>query len=396
MSPATVFRCRRRALVPLALVAIGIASSLAAADEKGETWAEKLGFPAGKRVLILHADDVGMCAEANQAAERYLAAGHVQSAALMVPCPWFNEFAAWYRRRPQHDVGIHLTLTSEWKFYRWGPVAPRSEVRGLIDRDGYLHRDVLSVATNATAAEVEKEIRAQVDRALARGIRPGHLDTHMGTLYARPDFVRAYIKVAVEYDIPAMVVELTPRAVARFRKQGYPISDEMVRDGKEYPLPKLDDFRTVPGGATYEEKLANFFALVKSLRPGITELIFHPAFETEGLRRITGSWQQRSWEAKMFSDPRVREFFAREGVLFTNWKEMMERHRARQPKKTARADRRDGRRKPSKTARAAAHARGVGADRFAAAQLRLSGRFASAERQPTGRQGAAGPAVTAS
>ena len=273
-----------RLLSLLLLWACPQASSLAAG-----TWAERLGYPPGKRVLILHADDVGMCHEANQSAKRYLEKGHVQSAAAMAPCPWFDEFADWYRKHPEMDVGLHLTLTSEWKLYRWGPVSPRAEVPGLVDPDGYLWRSVLGVATHASAREVETEIRAQVEKALSRGIRPGHLDTHMGTLYARPDYTKAYLKVAVEYGIPAMVIDLNPKNVAIFRKKGYPITDETIRLSREYPLPRLDHFHSVRKGKSYEEVRDGFFELVRSLPPGITEIIFHPSSESDGLRRITNS-----------------------------------------------------------------------------------------------------------
>ena len=313
------------------LLLLGLATFVAAED-KHETWGERLGYAKGKRVLILHCDDIGMCWEANEAAKQYLDGGHVQSAAVMVPCPWFNEFATWARERPKLDVGLHLTLTSEWKHYRWGPVSSRKDVPGLVDPDGYLWRDVMSVATNASAKEIATEIRAQIDRALAKGLEPGHIDTHMGTLYARLDYTKAYFQAAVDYDIPAMAIEMTPKVIARFRKQGYPISDESVRISKEYPLPKLDEFYSAPHGKTYEDARAKFMELVKSLDPGITEIIFHPSLETEGLKKITNSWRQRSWEARMFSDPKMKELFEKEGVIFTNWREMMRRHRARTKK----------------------------------------------------------------
>ncbi len=173
---------------------------------RGETWGEKLGYPAGKRVLILHADDIGMCYEANLAAKAYLTDEHIQSAALMVPCPWYNEMADWYKQHPDYDLGLHLAMNSEWKWYRWGPVAGRKVVPGMVDPDGFLWRGVIETARHAKPEEVEAEIRAQVDRALAKGTRPGHIDTHMGTLYARIEFTKAYLKVAEEYRIPAMVV----------------------------------------------------------------------------------------------------------------------------------------------------------------------------------------------
>ncbi|MFO0946601.1 MAG: polysaccharide deacetylase family protein [Planctomycetota bacterium] len=323
------FKTPRGGTAVLFLLLVGGFAGLA----KAETNAEKLGYPAGKKILILHADDLGMCYEANQSAKENLPAGHFQSGSAMVPCPWFNEFADWYKNHPDMDVGLHLSLTSEWKFYRWGPVSLKTDVPGLVDRDGYMHREVLGVVLAAKPEEVDKEIRAQIDRAIAKGIKPGHIDTHMGTLYARAEFTMAYLKAAVDYNIPAMVIEPSPKVIERYRKQGMPVTEKSVQMLKDYPLPRLDDFYPVPEGKTYEEKRENFFALVRSLDPGITELIFHPSVETECLKNITGSWQQRSWEHKMFADPVVKEFFQKEGILFTNWKEMMKRHEERKKSK---------------------------------------------------------------
>lgn len=297
-----------------------------ATSSGGPTWAERLGYPPGRVVLLLHSDDVGMCYEANLAAKEYLSSGRVRSASMMAPCPWFDEIAVWYREHPDLDLGLHLTLTSEWRHYRWGPVAPRSEVPRLVDPDGHLWRSVLDVATKAGAPEVEREIRAQLEKALSRGIRPGHLDTHMGTLFARADYARAYLRMAEEHGIPALVVEFRPDVLERLRNQGYPITDAMVEMVGEYRLPKLDDLHSVPSGKTYEEKREKLFSLVRSLRPGITQIILHPSIESEALRRITASWQQRVWEARIFADPEVETFFRNAGVLFTDWKEMMRRH----------------------------------------------------------------------
>jgi len=290
-----------------------------------QTWASKLGWPAEKRVLILHADDIGMCYEANQAAKSYLTEGHIQSAALMVPCPWYNEMANWYKEHPEYDLGLHLALTSEWKTYRWGPVAPPSLVPGLIDKDNYMWANVMGVATHASPEEVERELRAQIEKALKVGPKPGHMDTHMGTLFARADYTQVYLKLAMEYQIPAMAIAMSPQVVEKFRKQGYPLDDNMIAVLDAYTLPKLDDFHSIESAKTYEEKKEKFFAMVRGMNPGLNEVIFHPSVDTEGLRHITGSWQQRIWEAKMFADPEVKRFLEIQKVEFTNWKEIMKR-----------------------------------------------------------------------
>lgn len=290
------------------------------------TWSEKLGFPKGKKVIILHADDIGMCPEANIAAKEYLGKGHIQSAAVMMPCPNAVEMIAWAKSNPEKDIGLHLTLTSEWKTYRWGPVAPTTQVPTLLDPDGKLWHEVPDVVTHATAADVEKEIRAQIEKSIALGYRPDHIDTHMGTLYGHPDYVKAFFKVAEEYKIPANVIDISDTVVlAGFRKMGYPITDEVVKMFERYTLPKLDYFTSAPPAKTYEQKIEAFKTLIRSLQPGLTEIIFHPSVETDNLRTITGSWQQRVWEAKMFSDPDLVKFFKDEGIVFTNWNEVMKR-----------------------------------------------------------------------
>ena len=299
---------------------------------EGENWAEKLGYPVNSKVVILHADDIGMCSEANEAVIPYLLNDQIQSAAAMVPCPWFNDIADWYKKHPEEDIGLHLTLTSEWKNYRWGPVSNPSNVPELIDPEGYMWRGVIDVASRAPVTTVEKEVRAQIERAYERGIKPGHIDTHMGTLYSKVEYAEVFFKVAMEYGIPANVIEFTPDRVQKFRKQGYPITARLIQSGRKYTLPKLDDFTSVPNGKSYQEKKELFFDLVQNLEPGITEIIFHPSIETEGLKKITNSWQQRVWEAKMFSDPEVIQFLMNEGIIFTNWKEMMVRFKERTTK----------------------------------------------------------------
>ncbi|MBM1105124.1 polysaccharide deacetylase family protein [Aurantibacter crassamenti] len=292
------------------------------------TWAEKLGWPANKKVIMLHADDIGMCPEANTAAEKMLVDGVIQSAAVMIPCPNAEEFISWAKSNPKMDVGLHLTLTSEWKTYRWGTVTPEAEVPGLLDEHNKMWHEVPQVVEHASAEEVEKEIRAQIEQSIAWGHRPDHIDTHMGTLFGHPSYVKAYMKVAEEYGIPANIIDISnPKVLAEFRSKGYPMDDSVVKMSEAYTLPKLDYFTSAPNAKTYEEKIDNFKKLIQGLDAGLTEIIFHPSVLTENLKTITGSWQQRSWESQMFSDSDLIQFFKDEGIIFTNWQEIMERHK---------------------------------------------------------------------
>ena len=151
----------------------------------------------------------------------------------------------------------------------------------------------------------------------------------MGTLYASYDYTAAYLKIAEEYKIPAMAINMSGEVAEKFRAQGYPITEGLVDLLDSYPLPKLDDFHAVEHGATYEEKKVNFYNQVRNMKPGLNEIIFHPSVLTENLKTITNSWQQRVWEAQMFSDSAVKQFFVEEGIVFTNWKEIMQRYKER-------------------------------------------------------------------
>lgn len=292
------------------------------------TNAEKLGFTAGKKILLFHMDDAGMCEEANEAARNYITSGDVVSAAIMMPCPSAEDMVRWGIQHPKADLGVHLTLTSEWKTYRWGTLANPSEVPGLLDPDGKMWHDVPQVVMYATPEEVQQEITAQIDKVLAMGLKPTHIDTHMGTLYGSVDFVRVFLKTAEKYGIPANAIDLSDEEVAKYyREAGYPITPEVINLIENYKLPRLDNFTSVPNGKTYEEKRENFLKLISSLKPGLTEIIFHPSVYTENLKTITGSWQQRVWEAELFSDPVVKEYFRKNDIQFTTWREIMERFR---------------------------------------------------------------------
>lgn len=301
------------------------------APARAETWAEKLGFPPDKRVLILHADDVGMSYEANQAAKEGLPAGHYRSASAMAPCPWFSEFAAWCAANPQYDVGLHLTLNSEWKYYRWGPTSDRSAVPSLVDKEGCLHAATIVTALRGKAEEVEREIRAQIEKARSLGLNPSHLDSHMGTVFARPDFIEAYLRVAQEYGIPAFVPEPSEKLVARLKKEGFPATERHIQLLRDYPGPKVDDFYVLGDAKSYEEKKAMVLALVGSLDPGVVQIVFHPSAESEAMKHITGTWRIRGWEARLFGDPDVAECFKSNGILQTDWKDLKKRFDERRP-----------------------------------------------------------------
>lgn len=314
----------RRRVLALLMVAAAILGS-AVVVQATETWAERLGYPSGQRVLMLYGIEMGTAFEMNKATAELLESGALQAAGAIAPAPWFAHAARFSRENPQFDVGLSLTLNSPWDEYRWRPLAPQNRVRGLIDPDGFMWPTVLQLSVNATAEEVEREARAQIERARAAGMQPGHLGLFLGAMYARPDYTAVYLKLAREYWLPAVVIDLTPAMLERFRQQGFPLEEELIDLIAGYPLPKIDNLVFSPDADSYEAKREALTELVRGLAPGITVIVFQPAFESEALQQITATWQQRVWDAQLLADPQVKELFQDEGVEFTNWKEMMRR-----------------------------------------------------------------------
>src|SRR5258708_7098537 len=166
---------------------------------------EKLGFARDAKLLIVHADDVGATHSVNAATIKALDTGLVNSASVMVPCPWFPEIADYAKSRPDLDFGIHLTLTSERAYYRWGPVASKDKVPSLVDENGYFHYD-WTAPTRINPKEAEVELRAQIDRAYAMGIRPTHLDSHQYRLFDNgKELFEVVVRVAHDYKLPLFV-----------------------------------------------------------------------------------------------------------------------------------------------------------------------------------------------
>ncbi|HEO70481.1 MAG TPA: ChbG/HpnK family deacetylase, partial [Candidatus Hydrogenedentes bacterium] len=253
-----------------------LTAGLPAFAEQEPTYAERLGWPKGSKVVIFHIDDAGMCHDANVGVIEALEKGVSTSTSIMMPCGWVPEFTAYIETHPDVDAGIHLTLTSEWDNYRWKPLAGVDAVPGLCDGDGYLWGNVAEVVEHAGANEVELELRAQIDAALRMGIKPTHLDSHMGTLFSSPLFFHRYIKVGKEYGIPI----LAPGGHLTYILQEMPEQLELVRNIAQQVwdsgFPVIDDVVAATyDWKSFEEKKGKILHILRTMPPGITEIIQH-------------------------------------------------------------------------------------------------------------------------
>lgn len=294
----------------LGLLLIPVQAGLA----QTKTIAERLGYPADAKLLILHADDLGVAHSVDEASFAALSQGAVTSASVMVPCAWLTEVAAYAKAHPDADIGLHLALTSEWKTYRWGPVAPWDQVSSLLDPDGYFWNEVAPVAERAKPQEVEREIHAQVQRAFQVGIHPTHLDMHMGTLAARPEFYAALVRVAHEYKLPFLAVKVSDERQKILSLLG---PNDIVMDSLV-----MFDSRLPP-----DQWTPSYVRALQTLSPGLHYLIVHLGHDDAELRAITidhpdygAAWRERDFNA--VTSPEFKRALEENHITLVHWRDL--------------------------------------------------------------------------
>jgi chitin disaccharide deacetylase len=311
-----------------------------AAQSMEPTYAEKLGYPKGKKILIIHVDDVGMSYESNQGAIRAIREGVANSLSVMMPCGWVPGFVNYWKQNKDIDAGLHLTMTSEWKDYRWGPLAGKTNVKGLVDQEGAMWRSVADVVKSASPDEVETEIRAQLERARIMGFEPTHLDSHMGTLFATPEFLERYVKVGMQEKIPVMFPgghNTAVQASEKMDSERLAMTREIGKQLWNAGLPVLDDLENNSYGwkapengdksekALQKFKTAKYIEAFSKLKPGLTMVIMHCTIHTEVFPKISDSWPTREGDFLAMIDPELKKYIEKEGIILTTWREAMQR-----------------------------------------------------------------------
>lgn len=299
-----------RPLLWSSLAAVLLASGAAA---QTRTIAERLGYPPGAKLLIVHGDDLAVAHSVNDASFNALESGAITSASVMVPTPWLTEVAAFAKAHPNADLGLHLTVTAEWETYRWGSVASKDKVPSLLDHDGTLPRLTSTVATRAIIAEVERELRAQIQRAKDVGIEPTHLDSHMGTLFSTPELMALYVRLAREYRLPFLATRGDRRAPpAAPLSANDVLLDTLIAADVSVPRDKWVKF--------YLDAIAN-------LKPGLSQIIVHLGHDDVELKAVMvdhepygAAWRQRDYD--VVRSAAFQKAIKDNGVILVTWREL--------------------------------------------------------------------------
>ena len=299
-----------RQLVLSTLASLLIVSTL---DAQTRTIAERLGHPKDAKLLILHADDIGVAHSENIATFDALAKGPVNSGSIMMPTPWVTEVAEYAKAHPNADLGLHLTMNAEWNTYRWGGVAPHDKTPSLHDADGTLPRSTDTVAKRARLDEVETELRAQIDRAYAIGIKPTHVDSHMYALYGTPGLFRTYTRVARSYKLPFLAVFDSPTAAIRAEL----MPSDIVPDKVIMRLEK----------GTPAEWRKYYLDAIRDMKPGLTVILVHLGYDDAELRAVTtgwdswgADWRQRDYD--FITSPEFKQELKDNNVVMVTWRDI--------------------------------------------------------------------------
>jgi len=278
------------------------------------------------RFLIINADDYGMCHSANSAVDDLFTNGFITSATLMVPCPWALDALERAKANKRINVGLHLTLNSEWENYRWGPIS-RTCVPTLLDMDGFFPKDVATLLKQASSEDIRTEIASQLDWMLFHDYRPTHIDNHMGSLYGLegPSYLNEVFELCVSHDLPFRL----PRFGTNFNNDSLFNASMLANIAKQADRSKvliidnlLNFGRSLDSSDTYRTVKAQYISVITNIPLGVSELYIHPAKETEELKAFCSTWQMRVWEYQLMLDNELQKIIEDENISLISWKSL--------------------------------------------------------------------------
>jgi chitin disaccharide deacetylase len=292
------------------LITINISS------QTNKNLAELLGYPKESKLLIIHCDDMGLAHSVNMAAIKAFSEKSITSGSIMVPCPWAPEIMAYVKEHQGLDVGIHLTLTAEWALYKWGGLTSSDQIGSLLDKNNYFYPSVEELGKAAKAEEAEKELRAQIDKVLASGIQPTHIDTHMGSVLANPELVKIYLSLSEIYHLPV----LFPRAYLSW----FPADMAKLLESKVF---LLDNLFMLEPKMIAGKWIDAYKKGIEELKPGLNQMIVHLAIDNDEMQAISkghddygSAWRQQDLD--VVSSPEFKNLLKTNNIILIGWKQI--------------------------------------------------------------------------
>ncbi len=277
--------------------------------ERGKT-NRLLGYPADARLLIINADDLGMCHSVNTAIFDSLQNGIVCSATLMVPCPWALHAMQFLAVHPEIPFGIHLTVISDWVNYRWGPVTPKEIVPSLIEGTGYFHnfKGMQGFLAQVDLSELEMEFRSQIEAVFSAGLQPTHLDWHSLRIKDRTDISDVMLKLAREYGLALRVA-----------------GEKQIKKVHDLDLPANDHDFLDSYLIDSNEKTARYIELLRGLPVGLNEWAVHPGLENAELLTIDpGGAHIRQTDFDFLMSQQAKDVIEEEGIILLDYRVLQE------------------------------------------------------------------------
>ena len=309
-----------------AIIAIILLAAFDLSAQNTKNLAELLGYPKDSKLLIIHADDMGLSQSVNAATLKAFSSKGITSGSIMVPCPWSGDIMKYLKEHPGPDVGIHLTLTAEWDTYRWDGISSSDQIRSLLDSSGRFPRTVEELGKTAKGDEAYKELKAQIDLAIKSGINPTHIDTHMGSVLANPELVKVYLQLSEEYKLPI----LFPREYV-----GMLPKDVAAMFGSKIFL--LDNLFMLDNSLIKGSWAESYRKGIESLKPGLNQIIVHLAINNDEMKAICGGvdygseWRQKDLD--FVTGNELKEMLKANNIKLITWRQVGEAMRAMGEKK---------------------------------------------------------------
>jgi len=279
-----------------------------------EGLAEKLGYSKDDKLLIIHADDIGLSNSVNQASFKALKNGYVNSGSIMMPCDYISDVGEFAIENPSIDLGLHLTVTSEWRDYKWNGVLQPNETPSLINKKGELSENIKKFVLKAEPLELKNELQAQIDLSKSIGINPTHIDSHEGALFYDQDLFKVYLEIGEKNKLPVFV----PKMVA-------------VHFDKKFPKPEnvvvIENFYMARKGIEHDEWETFYLNILDNLNPGISQLIVHLGYDDDEMKSITvdhpdfgSKWRNLDYD--IVSSDKFKNALKNNKIKLITWKQI--------------------------------------------------------------------------